>query len=872
MYNRMKKSSTKKESFFGGSLSFIIKKIVQILLVFSILPFSLFSQDLLTHPAVQVNNGIDIDGIMDEDSWNQAEPMTGFYQFEPDEGEPSSQRSEVWVLYGEGNVYVGAMLYDENPAAIERALGRRDEYNRADWFLVSIDSYFNRRTAYTFGANAAGVQFDALRTGEGGGGPGGGEGGSPIPPGMDPSWDAIWESAVRVNDQGWIVEMRIPNSMLRFPKSEVQTWGIHFTRRIPRLSEVSEWPLVPRADRSNLVAQFGQLTDIRNIEPRPNLQIRPYTVGGLNSFESLNEPGETDIDTNVDVGGDIKVGLGPNVTLDATINPDFGQVESDPAVLNLTAFETFFDEKRPFFIEGIQIYEFSVGPGELLYTRRIGAEAPIIGAAKLSGRTESGTSFGLLGATSGDDFNPSQNYGVVTASQQFGEFSEAGAILTGYDAPARFDEGRLQTASGGVDWDLRFLDNRYGVEGFSAFTHRSWTAAGVDSETGFAGKVWLRKRQGYLKGFAGLDVFSDEFNPNDIGQLRENNFIANINSLDYQLNQGRPFGPVRRGDLSFMGIQQLSYDEGLNLGLSLELNSDFILTNFQEVRFGISSEQPFGGYDLYETRGLGPWARPSVFALSGAFETDQRRSWIVSPEVEYAWHEDGGNAYTLTFEADVNVGTRLSFSGSIEGEWEDDVTAWASNESFLLRESQWFLGERSVAPDQLSNDEYLELDNTALLTGIFSDIRPYSGSNYYVPIFGERDTRSMDFTLRSNITFSPTISLQIYSQLFLAKGRYSDFQVLQNRDDLVSIPSYLKRSEFSLSSLQSNFVFRWEYRPGSNIYMVWTHGRQLEESLNPLAPFGPSPYEQNIGERIQDTFDIFPENAFILKIEYTFLY
>lgn len=831
-----------------------------------IIPKGVVAQDIPTHPAVPMDGGMDIDGFLDEDIWKQSEPITGFYQFEPNEGEASSQRSEVWVLYGEGNVYIGAMLYDENPSAIERTLGRRDEYNRADWFLVSIDSYFNRRNAYTFGVNAAGVQFDALRSSEGGGGPG------PTPPGMDPSWDAIWDSAVRVNDQGWSVEMRIPNSMLRFPKTEVQTWGIHFTRRIPRLSETSEWPLVPRAERSNLVAQFGHLTEIRDIQPRPNLQIRPYTVAGLNTFEDPDEPGETQVNSNIDIGGDIKVGLGPNVTLDATINPDFGQVESDPAVLNLTAFETFFDEKRPFFIEGIQIYEFSVGPGELLYTRRIGAQDPIIGAAKLSGRTENGTSFGVLGATSGSDFDPTRNFGVVTASQQFGDFSEMGAILTGYDAPARFG-GRLQSASGGLDWDIRFADNRYGIEGFSAFTHRSWTDNGFDSETGFAGKVWLRKRQGYLNGFAGLDVFSDEFNPNDVGQLRENNFIANIYNLEYQLNKGEPFGPVRRGEMSLMGIQQLSYDEGLNLGLNLDLSGDLTLMNFQEIRFGVEVEQPFGGYDLFETRGLGPWARPTVIGFSGAFETDQRRSWIVSPEVEFAWHEDGGRAYALVFEADVNAGTRFSFSGSIEGEWEDNVTAWASNESFLYEGSEWFLGERSVSPDELTPTEYLLLDNPEVLDTIFSEITPFSNNTYYVPIFGSRDTRSVDFTLRSNVTFSPTLSLQIYSQLFLAKGRYNDFQVLQNRDDLVGIPQYLKRSEFTLSSLQSNFVFRWEYRPGSNIYLVWTHGRQLEDSLNPLAPVtGLSPYDRSIGNRISDTFDIFPQNAFLAKIEYTFLY
>ncbi len=821
--------------------------------------FSL-SQNSTSASATAIENSVAIDGSLDEEVWQQAERITGFRQFEPNEGEPASQRTEVSVLYGNGNVYIGAILHDENPALIERTLGRRDEYNRADWFLVSIDSYYNRRNAYTFGVNAAGVQYDALRSGGGRGGPG------------DPSWDAVWESDVSVDNRGWIVEIRIPNSMLRFPEVESQTWGIHFTRRIPRLGEESEWPLVPRADRTNLVAQFGQLTDITNIEPRPNLQVRPYTVAGLESRESQSNPGTADISTNLDVGGDIKVGLGPNITLDATINPDFGQVESDPAVLNLTAFETFFDERRPFFIEGIQIYEFSVGPGELLYTRRIGADAPIIGATKVSGRTEKGLSFGVLGATSGSDFDPSRNYGVARMSQQIGSFSEAGGILTGYDAPARSGTGRLQTVTGGADWDLRFFDNRYGIEGFAAFTNRTWTEAGRDSKTGIAGKMWFRKREGYLNGFVGLDVFGDQFNPNDIGQLRENNFIANLYRLDYQLNKGRSFGPVRRADVGLFGIQQFSYDKGLNLGLTLDLSSDFTMMNFQEIEFSTNIERPFGGYDLYETRGLGPWARPSLVEFQGEFNTDQRRNWTASPEAGVSFHGDGGLGYNLSIRGDWNIGTRLTLNANIEGEWEEDVTAWASNESFLRSGEIWSIGERSVSPDRLSMSEYQIIDDGGRLASILSDVEPYTPDTWYVPVFGRRDTRSLDFTLRSDVTFTPTLSLQVYSQLFLARGQYDDFQVMQNRDDLADFPSYPKRSEFTLSSLQSNMVLRWEYRPGSNIYLVWTHGRRLRERLNPLAPYGPSPYSRSIGNRIDDTFDIFPQNALLLKVEYTFLY
>lgn len=834
-------------------------------------PAVLFAQDIHTHSAEQTSNSININGKLDENSWDQAEPITGFHQFEPDEGAPSSQRTEVYVLYGEGNIYIGALLYDEYPSEIEPVLGRRDQYNRADWFLVSIDSYFNKRNAYTFGVNAAGVQLDGLRTSVNAG-PGGGSNTESMPDGMDSSWDAVWESAVSVNEQGWVVEMRIPNSMLRFPSSEVQTWGIHFTRRNPRLGEMSEWPLVPRDERSNMVAQFGQLTQIKNIEPRPNIQVRPYTVAGIDSRESSQNPGEAAVSTNIDLGGDVKIGLGPNITIDATINPDFGQVESDPAELNLTAFETVFDEKRPFFIEGIQIFEFAAGPGELLYTRRIGAENPIIGAAKLSGRTDQGTSFGVLGVTSGSQFDPSHNYGVTRLRQQFGSISEVGTILTGYDAQLPDNEGRIQSASGGIDWDVRFLDNQYGVEGFSAFTHRSWTIPDRNSTTGLAGKVWLRKREGVLKGFIGADTFGSQFNPNDVGQLDRNNFIANLFDLRYQINDGAPFGPIRRADINLNGIQQFSYKKRLDLGFNLDVGSNWMLMNFQEVSLEVGSERLFGGYDLYETRGLGPWARPQTYQIQSEFNTDQRRNWQFGPEVSYTWHVDEGQGYSLELEGNWNIGTRLSLMGNISGEWENDVTAWVSNESFKYTSNEWQIGEHSVSPDQIAADEYRSLDSSNRLNTIFSSINSYSENTWYVPIFGRRDSRSLDVTLRSNITFNTKLSLQIYSQLFLAKGKYDDFQIMKNRNELASYASYPKRSEFSLNSLQSNVVFRWEYRPGSNIYLVWTHGRRLRENINPLAPYGPSLYQQSIGKRIEDTFEIFPENTIMMKIEYTFLY
>ncbi len=826
-----------------------------LLLVLGCAP-SVFAQNRPALQAHRVRSPISIDGRLNEAAWQEADSASGFRQFEPDEGAAATYPTEVRVLYGPGNLYIGAYLYDEQPARIRQTLGRRDDYNQADWFTVSIDSYYNQETAYTFAVNAAGVQLDGIRTGGGF-------------RGLDTSWDAIWESDVRVTPEGWVVEMRIPYSVLRFSESS-STWGIHFVRRIPRLGEQSEWPLVPRTQRANLIAQFGRLTGLENIEPRRNLQVRPYVVSRLQTQERPRQPGELAYASNIDVGGDLKVGLSSNITLDVTLNPDFGQVEADPAVLNLTAFETFYEEKRPFFLEGAQIYQFSAGPGELLYTRRIGAQAPIVGAAKLSGRTAEGLAFGVLGASTGADFHPVRHYGVVRLSQQIGSYSSAGGILTGFSGPTT--AGRRRSLVGGADWDFRLAGNRYGIEGFAAVTHRRWTQEGRTPETGFAGKLWWTKRQGVWTYNVGADVYSDEYNPNDVGRMRRNNFVALVGGFDYEVHGGQSFGPFQRASIGGFGLQRFSYREGINLGLSFDLRSRWTLRNFQQIELGLSVENPFGGYDLYETRGLGPWAKPFALEISGEFETDDRRRWQVEPEFSFTLRDDGGSGYGLGLRSNWNIGSRLTLSGNVEVEWENDMIAWSSNETFTRREDQWYIGTASLPPAELAPGAFEAFDDEGLLDPIFADVDPYTEGYYYVPVFGARDVRSFDFTLRSNITFTPGLSLQFYGQLFMARGRYDRFRILTNPDTLVPFESFPKRKAFAFSSFQANMVLRWEYLPGSTLYLVWTQGRRLSDRLNPLAPWGPSPYEVPVGGQFVDTFSIFPQNVFLVKIDYTFLY
>ena len=690
---------------------------------------------------------------------------------------------------------------------------------------------------------------------------------------MDPSWNAIWYSKARVVADGWVVEMRIPYSMLRFSDADSQTWGVHFIRRIPRLGEQVEWPHVPRTRRDNLVAEFGYLQGIQDVKPRRNIQVSPYTVTRLETSEDPEAPGSGLSNTNMDIGGDVKVGLGTNITLDATINPDFGQVDADPAELNLTAFETFFQERRPFFVEGIQIYEFSAGPGQLLYTRRIGADAPIIGASKLSGRTNSGLSFGVLGALTGDDFSPNRGYAVGRVSQQIGQYSKAGGILTMFDA-TDFDGGNhLRSLAAGADWDLRMGQNQYGIEGFFSLTNRAWINTDLEEETGFAGKLWVRKRQGVWNGFVGFDVFSDQFNPNDLGQLRQNNFMAILLRVEHEINGGQPFGPFLRAGMRSTSTQQFSYNEGLDLGQSIGVGSRWTLIGFQTIGLGFDIELPFGGYDLYETRGLEPWAPPSSFTIESDFETDERRNWQLEPGIEYTLFEGRGRGYGLSLEGTWNVSSRLSLLGEIRTEWESNVSAWSANESFLRTDTNnWAIGRESSHPDDLALDDYVDFDDGLVLDNVVPSLTPVTGGAYYASIFGERDTRSFDFTLRSTVTFTPTLSLQLYSQFFMARGRYDDFQIQLDRDNLADFNAFPKRDEFSLSSLQSNLVLRWEYRPGSSLFVVWTHGRRAEDVLNPLAPWDSSPYSRSFNDQFDQTFDIFPDNVFLIKLNYTFLY
>ncbi|MFB6229814.1 MAG: DUF5916 domain-containing protein [Salinibacter sp.] len=816
------------------------------------------SPDRCALTAQPVSSTVTVDGMLRESGWENAPTATGFRQLEPREGAPASQRTVVRVLYGDDALYVGATLYDDNPDRIRARLARRDQRNQADWFEVSLDSYFDQKTARTFAVNAAGVQRDGIIQGGGGG-----RGGP-----LDTSWDALWRSEVRITNDGWTVELRIPYSELRFSQANRQTWGIQFRRRIPRNSEVAEWPLVPSSERrSSLVAQYGTLTNLRNLDSERTIRVAPYTVGRVRTREDPGAPGTMTASSTYDAGANIEVGLSSNTTLNATLNPDFGQVEADPAVLNLSAFETFFPERRPFFVQGTDVFDFRLGrEANLLYTRRIGGTAPVIGALKLTGRSRSELTYGVMGATTGHDFSPNRSYVVGRLRQDIGSFSSMGAMLTAFDGPT--SEYRRRAFSGGVDWDLRFNENTYQVQGHLSATHRRTTAPDATPNTGLALSTEIGRIQGNWTYDAGFQLRDDDFNPNDVGRLQRNNFFRVSGFLNHQFNGGQPFGPFQSAEGFVFVEQSWSYRNRLSRGLGFFSRFEMLTDGFRSLSLQLDGDKLFGGFDLFETRGLWPRARPRTAQTEISYGTDTRRSWTLEAEVGAKLRSDGGMTWTTSLNSEWNVGSRLKLSGEVSYEIERDAVEWAANEAFIRRSG----GRWAIAPSP-DADAFTTLETGHdRLNAILPDVPTADDfdDGYHVPVYGARDTERLNFTLRSNLALTRNLSFEFFGQLFAARGRYQDFRILTSPNTFASFSAYPKRHDFATSSFLTNAVLRWEFRPGSELFVVWSQDRRLNRDDPFFRHQQASPYRRSISGRLTDAFEDLPRNTFIVKLRYTF--
>ncbi len=501
-----------------------------------------------------------LDGTLDDAAWRAAPVITGFIQREPHEGEPGSERTEARVVYTDQALYVGVRAFDRDTAGITALLTRRDASSASDWIKVVIDSYRDRRTAFEFAVNPVGVKRDVYHYDDNS---------------DDDSWDAVWDAAVSRDAEGWTAEFRIPFSQLRFANAPQQVFGFEIVRKIARKAEEQQWKLIPK-NANGVVSQFGDLAGIQDIRPPRRLEILPYSLGSadLRAAEPGN-PFQRGNGGRGSAGADVKYGVGSNLTLSATVNPDFGQVEADPAQVNLSAFESYFSERRPFFSEGTDIFQF---PQNMFYTRRIGRtpqgspddrgghaeqirQTHILSAAKLSGKTPAGWTIGVLGAVTSqeqarvidslgrpfrDVVEPLTGYGVLRLARDWrGGQTRVGFFGTGVrrELTPNLDFLRREAYTGGLDWTYRFRKDTYWFSGWLAgsdvagspaaiartqrssaryFQRPDNTEATLDttrtSLRGFGGNVGFGKSGGGVWRFStGVDTRSPGFEINDAG-------------------------------------------------------------------------------------------------------------------------------------------------------------------------------------------------------------------------------------------------------------------------------------------------------------------------------------------------------------------
>jgi len=834
--------------------------------------------------AVRTDASIDVDGILDDVVWRDAPAVSGFTQRQPDEGAPASERTEVRIAYDDHAVYVAARLYDASGSVSSR-LGRRDSnLPGSDWFTVEFDTYHDHRTGFRFSVNPAGVRQDAQLSDNGG----------------DEGWDPIWDAKARIDAEGWSVEMRIPLSQLRFRPAAQQTWGVQFIRELSRRNEESWFAFTPRSERSG-IARYGHLEGLDGLGTTARLELLPYASTRVynrtvpqDEDAGFANPFTDGSDVNASIGVDLKYRLASNLTLSATINPDFGQVEADPAVINLSAFETRFDERRPFFIEGANTFEFG---SELFYSRRIGAapagrapseavysdqpeQATILGAAKVTGRLGNWT-IGVLNALTARehaeyvDANgehadavvaPLANYTVARARRELRDGQSVfGGMFTGTyrdleNTPLR-DRLRTSAVAGGMDFSHEWADRSWRISGFVSAARIHGSTATIASAQrssaryyqrpdadylsidpaatsmqGFSGELELSKQAGvHWRGNMQFSTVSPGYETNDLGfqsRADEHDLWINLRYLEEQ--PGRVF---REWSIEANPSASWNYG-GDRLGTDLGLEFDAELLNYWN--FNVEASRDFAAWDDRLTRG-GPLTRqPAGTRWEFRAESDDRKPWVLEFNADYSTGE-AGNGAELGFEIGVRPAPNWSFS--LEPE---------------------FSVEHSRA-------QYIDSFEDATAVRTF-------GRRY---VFAELRQREIGLAANLDITFTPGLTLELYARPFLGSGRYGrprelvaprtfefrdydDAQIVDGEwaiDPDGSGPAArfsVEQEDFTFRSLHGSAVMRWEWRAGSTLFLVWQQEREEEDRIGNL----------RLRRDLRRLGNTRPENVFVVKLSY----
>lgn len=856
-----------------------------------------------TYRATPVNpHPPQIDGKLNEPIWQKAALAGDFVQYEPHEGQAPDQNTTFQIAFDPHNLYLAIRAHDTEPEKIVRRVARRDQGEDADLVSILIDSYFDKRTAFEFTVNVAGVKIDGIWADDG--------------DSKDYSWDPVWYVATSLDSAGWTAEIRIPFNQLRFDnKKEEHVWGLEIGRYLHRKQEWSLWQPVPQ-ESGGFVSQIGELHGLRGVSMPRRIELLPYSLGQVEfSRAEAGNPFADGREGKFAAGLDGKVGLSSDLTLDFTVNPDFGQVEADPSEVNLTAFETFFREKRPFFIEGKNIFNYNLGWGDgsfsretLFYSRRIGrqphhdpalndheyADIPhntsIISAAKLTGKTRSGFSIALLDAVTAREYasiyqngqtrslevEPLSNYFVGRLQKDYdrGNTSLGGMMTAAHRDIHETHLNFLNKAAytGGLDFNHQWNHKNYmfnirtaasRIEGSPEAILEAQTASQRYFQRPDASHVRLDSSRTFLNGHAGAFTIgkvggghwryvaagiwrSPGFEVNDLGYLRKADRAMAYTWIAYR--EWNPRWIFRRFQINFNLWEGWNFaPERIFSGGNINGNGQF--KNYWSFGMGINRES--AELRDSELRG-GPMMKfPGAWSNWYSLSSDERKKLRFGLGGYNQFNDAGGSRYHDLW---------------LELNWRPDNAV------------AFYAG-----PFYRYNKDNLQYVDT--------QTHPTTGQKRYIMALLEQETFGVQF--RIDLSITPNLTIQYYGQPFISAGKYSQFkrvtepravhygdrfhtfgseeislttleggdriyEVDENRDGAVDYR--FDYPDFNFWEFRSNLVVRWEYLPGSTLYLVWTQNRSDD------APHG----DFSICKGFKNLFNIYPDNVILIKMNYWF--
>lgn len=737
---------------------------------------------------------IKIDGIIDEPAWKDAAAALDYTEFRPTpfRKEDPANRTEVYILYSDEGVYFGGYIYERTKDSIASELKGRDGFGNNDYVGVIIDTYKDHINAFEYFVTPLGEQWDAKM--------------APNPNGdsEDFSWNAVWQSGTVIHNDGWSFEMFIPFSAIRFGKQNIQDWGMNITRRRRKTEQQVTWnPIDPNVN--GFLTQEGYLTGLENIKPPLRLQFSPYFSVYANHYP-LNLPGQKNLTSKVNGGMDVKYGINQAFTLDMTLIPDFGQVQSDNQVLNLTPFEVQYNENRNFFKEGTELFS----KGGLFYSRRIGGspihaydlplssnqsiiknptESKLINATKISGRTQSGLGIGILNAVTNPQYatventdtkeqfkmqtDPLTNYNVLVLDQTLKHNSSISLVNTNVWRSGKDYDANVTAAL----FDLNDKKNTWNLGGKIANSNLIGAGANGKTISGYSSSLYFGKTSGRLNFNVFQDLTDTKYTHNDLGYFTNNNFINRGLWIGYKWT--KPHGIYNQLRINFNFFNSSLFSRIGDIDEKHQITNFNVNSNMQSKKLwwaGIYANVNFKENDFYEPRWTGWYFRRGAsFAVDVWFESNSNKKYSFYTEIanRRTINFYKGSFYDINFQQNYRVNKKLSFT--------------------------YFFGYYP----RFNNIGYAYADNASLIT------------------FGNRDRNTVENILSSKYNFTNKQGLTFRMRHYWSKVEYKEYFTLQKNGSLVSDPSFTGNADYNVNFFNIDMVYTWQFAPGSFLNIVW---------------------------------------------------